>query len=47
MGHRVLIVSAHAGLDEMLASFLLNASLGRSAGPKLVLSARGRAGLWT
>ena len=80
MGHRVLVVSAHAGQDEVLgaigagakgyltkdadgaeivravrevaagnsyvtptlASFLLNASLGRSAGPKLVLSARER-----
>ena len=80
MGHRVLVVSAHAGQEEVLgaigagakgyltkdtdgaeiiravrevaagnsyvtptlASFLLNASLGRSAGPKLVLSARER-----
>ncbi|MDQ2958589.1 MAG: response regulator transcription factor [Actinomycetota bacterium] len=80
MGHRVLVVSAHAGQEEVLgaigagakgyltkdtdgveiiravrevaagnsyvtptlASFLLNASLGRSVGPKLVLSARER-----
>jgi DNA-binding NarL/FixJ family response regulator len=80
MGHRVLVVSAHAGQEEVLgaigagakgyltkdtdgaeiiravrevaagnsyvtptlASFLLNASLGRAAGPKLVLSARER-----
>jgi DNA-binding NarL/FixJ family response regulator len=80
MGHRVLVVSAHAGQDEVLgairagakgyltkdvdgseiiravrevaagnsyvsptlASFLLNASSERNAGPKLVLSARER-----